>query len=136
MNVIWTSTGRITVTTASKRKGSKAELDVVKYFQRHGWIYAERRLAGDRYDKGDVAGVNGVCIEIKNRIKISLAEWVEEMLVETKNALAHTGVVIHKRKGKSEVKDWYATLPVSMYVQLLKEAGYGESRQRVHKTTH
>jgi Holliday junction resolvase len=124
------------VTTASKRKGSKAELDVVKYFQRHGWIYAERRLAGDRYDKGDVAGVNGVCIEIKNRIKISLAEWVEEMIVETKNALARTGVVIHKRKGKSEVKDWYATLPVGMYVQLLKEAGYGEERERFRQTTH
>ena len=124
------------MTTASKRKGSKAELDVVKYLQSHGWIYAERRLAGDRNDKGDVAGVNGVCIEIKNRTKTSLAEWVQEMLVETKNALARTGVVIHKRNGKADVADWYATLPVSMYVQLLKEAGYGENRQRVYQTTH
>ena len=124
------------MTTASKRKGSKAELDVVKYLQSHGWIYAERRLAGDRNDKGDVAGVNGVCIEIKNRTKTSLAEWVQEMLVETKNALARTGVVIHKRKGKADVADWYATLPVSMYVQLLKEAGYGENKQRVYQTTH
>jgi Holliday junction resolvase len=136
ISAMWTSTGRIIMTTASKRKGSKAELDVVKYLQTHGWIYAERRLAGDRYDKGDVAGVNGVCIEIKNRTKISLAEWVEEMIVETKNALARTGVVIHKRKGKSEVKDWYATLPVGMYVQLLKEAGYGEEREWLRQTTH
>ena len=132
----WTLTGRITVTTASKRKGSKAELDVVKYLQSQGWIYAERRLAGDRNDKGDVAGVNGVCIEIKNRTKISLAEWIAEMIVETKNALARTGVVIHKRKGKSDVADWYATMPVSMYVRLLKEAGYGEDRQRFRQTTH
>jgi len=49
------------VTTPSKRKGSKAELDVVKYLQTQGWKYAERRLAGDRNDKGDIAGVNGVC---------------------------------------------------------------------------
>jgi Holliday junction resolvase len=112
------------MTTPSKRKGSKAELDVVKYLQSQGWKYAERRLAGDRNDKGDIAGVNGVCFEIKNRAKMDLAGWVEEMLIETVNAKADTGVVIHKRKGKSDVGQWYATLTFEMYIKLLIQAGY------------
>jgi len=88
------------MTTPSKRKGSKAELDVVKYLQ------------------------TGVCFEIKNRAKMDLAGWVEEMLIETVNAKADTGVVVHKRKGKSDVGQWYATLTFEMYTQLLIQAGY------------
>lgn len=116
------------MSTPSKRKGSQAERDVVKFLQVRGWIYAERRLAGDINDRGDVAGVNGVCIEIKNHAKMDLAGWIKELEVEIKNAKADTGVVIHKRKGKSDVAEWYATMTVELYVELLKEAGYGEKK--------
>lgn len=116
------------MSTPSKRKGSQAERDVVKFLQVRGWIYAERRLAGDTYDKGDVAGVNGVCIEIKNHAKMDLAGWIKELEVEIINAKANTGVVIHKRKGKSDVGEWYATMTVELYAELLKEAGYDEKK--------
>jgi len=33
---------------------------------RTDYPYAERRLAGAQEDKGDIAGVNGVCIEVKD----------------------------------------------------------------------
>jgi hypothetical protein len=116
------------VSTPSKRKGSQAERDVVKFLQVKGWIYAERRLAGDTNDRGDVAGVNGVCIEIKNQAKMNLGGWIKELLVEIINAKANTGVIIHKRKGKSNVGEWYATMTVDIYLDLLKEAGYGEKK--------
>jgi hypothetical protein len=109
------------MSNAAKAKGSKAERDVVKYLLT--WFpYVERRLAGATEDKGDIAGVNGVCIEIKDHAKMALAGWVEEMILETKHAKAWTGVVIHKRKGKGDAGDWYATLPVSMWVDLLRKA--------------
>lgn len=122
------------MSTPSKRKGSQAERDVVKFLQVRGWIYAERRLAGDTNDRGDVAGVNGVCIEIKNHAKMDLAGWIKELEVEIINAKADTGVVIHKRKGKSDVAEWYATMTVELYVELLKEAGYGEKKSTRKRT--
>jgi Holliday junction resolvase len=109
------------MSSAAKAKGSKAERDVVNYLQT--WFpYAERRLAGATEDKGDIAGVNGVCIEIKDHAKMALSGWIEEMTLETKHAKAWTGVVIHKRKGKGSPADWYASMPVSVWVELLRKA--------------
>ena len=111
----------VLMSSKSKIKGSQAERDVVKYLQE--WFpYAERRLAGATLDKGDISGINGVCIEIKNHAKMDLAGWLAELELETKNAKAWTGVVIHKRKGKGNPADWYATLPVSVWVELLRKA--------------
>lgn len=112
------------MSTPQKIKGSKAELDVVKYLQAQGYKYAERRIAGDSNDRGDIAGINGVCFEIKNHATMKLAEWIEELRVEIVNAKADTGVVIHKRRGKTDVGEWYATMPVSIYIDLLKQIGY------------
>lgn len=109
------------MTSRSKIKGSKAEREVVKYLN-EWYPYAERRLAGATDDKGDVSGVPGVCIEIKDHAKMALAGWIEEMLLETRNAKAWTGVVIHKRKGKSNPAEWYASMPVWMWVELLRKA--------------
>ena len=81
-----------------------------------------KTASGATLDKGDISGINGVCIEIKNHAKLDLAGWLAELEVETKNSKAWTGVVIHKRKGKGNPADWYATLPVSVWVELLRKA--------------
>ena len=65
----------------AKAKGSKAERDVVTYLIEKGFKYAERRLAGAQEDKGDIAGVNGVCIEIKDHKTMALSTWLEEHLL-------------------------------------------------------
>jgi hypothetical protein len=109
------------MTSKSKIKGSKAELDFVKW-ARQWFPYADRRLAGATLDKGDVSGINGVCIEIKNHAKLDLAGWLAELEVETKNSKSWTGVVIHKRKGKGNPADWYATMPASVWMELLRKA--------------
>jgi len=36
--------------------------------------------------------------------------------------LQETGAVIHKRKGKGNPAEWYATMPVSVWVELLRKA--------------
>jgi Holliday junction resolvase len=48
----------------SKDKGTAAEREVVRYLQTW-WPAAERRALSGNKDKGDVAGIPGVCIEIK-----------------------------------------------------------------------
>lgn len=108
----------------SKNKGTKGETAVVKYLQEHGWKTAERRALKGNLDCGDISGVENLCLEVKNTKIKELGVWTEQLLVEIKNAKATTGAIIHNRVRKTDVGDWYATMPVHIYVQLLKDAGY------------
>ena len=106
----------------AKAKGSQAERAVVAWLKANGYKYADRRLAGASLDKGDISGVPGVTIEIKNHAKLDLAGWVAELEIEMKNDDAWTGTVIHKKKGKGDVGEWYATMPAKVWLALLKKA--------------
>ncbi len=107
---------------AAKAKGAGAERDLRDWLKENGFPYADRRLAGATLDKGDISGIPGVTIEVKNHAKMNLAGWIEELLVEMANDKAWTGTVVHKRKGKGSPADWYATMPVSVWVKLLRKA--------------
>jgi len=52
---------------------------------------------------------------------MDLAGWTAELEVEMKNDNAWTGVVIHKRKGKGDVGQWYATMPAQNWLELLNK---------------
>jgi hypothetical protein len=52
---------------------------------------------------------------------MDLAGWLAELEVEMKNDNAWTGVVIHKRKGKGDVSEWYASMPAQVWLELLKK---------------
>ena len=110
------------MSTAAKRKGSKAETDAVKWLKVNGFPYADRRIAGAQLDKGDISGVNGVTIEVKDHVRMDLSAWVKELEVEIKNDNAWTGTVLHKRKGKSDVGEWYCTMPASIWLALIRKA--------------
>jgi hypothetical protein len=103
----------------SKQKGTAAETAVVRWLQANGHPYAERRSLHGANDRGDVAGVPGVVIEIKNCKTVDLAGWVTELKTEMLNADAGIGAVIHKRRGTTDVGEWYATMPVSVFNKLL-----------------
>jgi len=112
--------------SAAKAKGAQAERDVVAWLKQ--WYpYVDRRLAGATLDKGDISGIPGVTIEIKNHAGMDLAGWVEELKVEMANDNAWTGVVLHKRKGKGDPADWYATMPASVWIELLKRVTDGKA---------
>ena len=64
------------MSSASKQKGSAHERAVVDYLKTHGWKHAERRLAGDKNDRGDIAGVPGIVLECKNEKRIDLAQFM------------------------------------------------------------
>lgn len=112
------------MSTPSKRKGSAWELAIAKYLIEMGWKHAERRVAGSTLDKGDIYGIIGCVIEAKNEKRIDLAGYLKELEVEMKNAKAETGVVMVKKRGTSSVADAYAVMPISLWVALMKAAGY------------
>ena len=107
-----------------KAKGTSAETAVVNYLKDKWNIPAERRALTDAQDKGDISGIFDVVLEVKNHKTMTLGQWMEELKVEVENANAKTGAVIHKRKGTTDVSEWYASMPFWMYMYLLKDAGY------------
>lgn len=112
----------------AKQKGTAAETAVVKYLQNKGFINCERRSLNGIHDRGDITGVEKTVIEVKNHARMELAQWVSELLVEINNDKADTGVVIHKKRGTTNVGEWYATMPVDIWVDLL--TGWIEWKQR------
>ena len=107
------------MTSPQKRKGSAAELAVAKWLRKLGWIHAERSRAGWRDDRGDIDGMPGVCIEVKNEKRIDLPGYLRELEVEMANAQAWTGTVIVKRRGSMNVDDWYAVMPAKVWGELM-----------------
>lgn len=120
-----TSEGIRYVASRSKDKGTAAETAVVGYLRDHGWPHVERRALNGAQDRGDLAGIVGVTVEIKNCARMELAAWVDELLAEQANDRSDVGVVVHKRKGKGDPAAWYATMTVAQLVALLHAAGYG-----------
>ena len=107
------------MTSPQKRKGSAAELAVAKWLRKLGWIHAERSRCGWSDDRGDIDGMPGVCIEVKNEKKIDLPGYLRELEVEIANAQAWTGTVIVKRRGSMNVDDWYAVMPAKIWGELM-----------------
>jgi len=107
------------VTSPQKRKGSAAELAVAKWLRKLGWIHAERSRAGWQDDRGDIDGLPGICIEVKAEKKIDIPGYLRELEVEMANAKAWTGTVIIKRRGSTNVDDWYAVMPAKVWGELL-----------------
>jgi hypothetical protein len=107
------------LTSPQKRKGSAAELAVAKWLRKLGWIHAERSRAGWTDDRGDIDGMPGVCIEVKAEKKIDIPGYLRELEVEIENAKAWTGTVIIKRRGSTNVDDWYAVMPAKIWGELM-----------------
>ena len=103
----------------SKAKGTAAETLVVRYLQAFGWPQAERRALAGIQDKGDVSGIADWVGEIKACKTMDLAGWCRELEAEMHNANARYGAVIAKKRGTLDVGDWYALMPVRVYLDTL-----------------
>lgn len=93
----------------SKAKGTTAETAVVRYLQ-NWWPDAERRALSGNKDKGDVAGIPNVCVEIKAAKKQLIGPWRRETLTEMENAGAMACMLVVKRPYRG-VAEWDAHIP-------------------------
>jgi Holliday junction resolvase len=107
------------VSTKSKAKGTTAEREVVRYLQ-NWWPAAERRALSGNKDKGDVAGIPGVVVEVKAAKTLQLAAWQRETLVERENAGVDLCVLVVKRPYKA-VFEWDAYLPAEQFKDAFME---------------
>ena len=115
------------MTNPNKIKGDAFERSIVEYLRERGFD-ADRTRAGWADDRGDIHGIarNSIpfTFECKNHARDNLPGWISELHTEVANNRGFLGAVIHKRRGTTIAPDQYATLPLGMLVQLLKEAGF------------
>jgi hypothetical protein len=114
----------VLVSTKSKAKGTAAEREVVRYLQ-NWWPAAERRALSGNKDKGDVAGIPGVVVEVKAAATQQLAAWKRETLTERENAGASRCMLVVKRPYKP-VAQWDAYIPAPFLGGLLIALRRGE----------
>jgi len=107
--------------SASKRKGTAAESQVVQALHEAGFVHAERRALRGAADCGDITGIPGVVLEVKACREQTLAKWIDEVEVERANAGAEFGVLWHKRRGRLRPESWYVTMTGETFVLLLQQ---------------
>src|SRR5690606_26084911 len=105
----------------AKDRGTRAETAVVHTLRAAGFVHAERRALNGNQDRGDIAGIPGLVIEVKNHARLALAEWAAEMETERDRDGARYGVVRHKRRGHTNPHDWYVTITGSDFLRLLAD---------------
>ena len=103
---------------ANKDRGTRAETAVVRLAREMGWPYAERRALTGGKDRGDVTGVIGVTIQIKDVERKSVGKWQQDTLEQSMNDSTKTCLLIVKTKYKN-VKQWDTYIPL---YQLLYES--------------
>lgn len=113
------------MTHPNARKGRAAEIAVARYLQSVGFESAEpTRRSGWADDRGDIDGIPGVVVEIKNAKRIELFGWMDELHAEIRNAKASTGVLVVKRRGIADPARWYAVTELVEWASMAKDAGW------------
>ena len=94
----------------SKARGTDTETKVVRYLLAEGFHRAERRALRGENDAGDIAGIEGVCIEVKGDRSNKIAAWKAETVKEAENARAGTYLLV-VRVDYKPVERWEAHIP-------------------------
>jgi len=107
-----------TMANPNRRKGTRAELAVAKFFHDHGHPKAERARCGWSDDRGDIDGVEDLTVEVKDQRRHDIGCWLKELEIEQKNRGTNHGVCAVKKQGAVEVDTWYAIMTMTEFLKL------------------
>ena len=108
----------------NRRKGNRAEADLVAWLRTHGHPHAERRGGG--FGGSDVVGTPGLTWECKNVAGLRLGEWVDQTERARAAAADRYGLLCVKRAGTTDVGQWFGVLPMAQLARLLADAGWAD----------
>ena len=106
----------------SRAKGTPAETKVVAYLRDNGWPAVERRALAGAKDKGDIAGVPNVAVEVKRCERFQPAAWIKEANTEAANAGVEYGVAWFWIRGKGSPADWGVLMDGATFIRMLDGA--------------
>jgi len=103
--------------SASRRKGSRAEVAVVHALRRAGWdADTSRNVLEGRRTGDDIVWDGPASIEVKDVAKTDLAGWLRQA---QENAGDRVGVVWHKKRGVANAEGWYVTMSGEDFLRLI-----------------
>jgi hypothetical protein len=107
----------------SRRKGNKAEVDVAHVLTEHGYsAVTSRNARGGAQMGADIVSDFPAVIEVKNHAKLDLSGWWQQAVAQADGAPA---VIIHKRVGRSDPHEWWATMDFQTLIALMRKAEGG-----------
>ncbi len=105
--------------STAKAKGRATENQAVEWLISVGFDQAERRRLQGVEDQGDIAGIAGVCIEVKSAATWKPMQWLRELVAEKRNSRAHTAFVMARPKGGTDVWDWPIIITPAQLLEFL-----------------
>jgi hypothetical protein len=117
----------------TKQLGTKHESDTVAWLKEHGWPYAHRRTMKGSADEGDICLSERIPFTIEGKTakattdRASIGTFIKELVAEVENVGDDAGAVIYKKRGTTDVGEYYAMMPVK-YLNHLLLLAYGEGR--------
>ena len=105
-----------------KQRGYDSQKIVADYFKKHGWPFAESTGAGR--SGSDITGVVGVDVEVKARRNLDLTGTLRQQAARAAEGVLPLAVIRPDGYGPSKIGDWPVVIPLSVMVELLREAGY------------
>jgi len=114
-------------------KGTRLETLLARWLTANGFPYARRIVKKGVRDEGDVTLGDGipVTIEAKNTRAMDLAGGQRELAVEMENAGNEWGFTVHKKRGTTDVGEYYAVLPVRVLANILRVALQAPAAERM-----
>ena len=109
-------------TNHRKHRGYRTQKMVADYLAKNGWSFAESTGAGR--PGSDVTGTPGIDWEVKARRGFSPTEAMKQVQDRAKDGVLPIVVLRPDGWGEARIGDFPAMVPLSVMVQLLKEAGY------------
>lgn len=106
----------------NKAKGTTAETAVVNWLRTTlNNPHIERRALQGNRDTGDITGLPGIVIEVKNHAKHDLPGWLAELQTEVDNAKATLGLLVIKKRGTTNPGKWYWLIDPRHIPTILKD---------------
>ena len=103
--------------SASRRKGSRAEVAVVHALKRAGWdADTSRNVLDGRRTGDDIVWDGPASIEVKDVTKLYLSGWLRQA---QENAGDAPAVVWHKKRGTADAEGWYVTMIGQDFLRLI-----------------
>ena len=103
---------------ASRRKGNRAEVEVVRVLRSAGFEAETSRNARNGTQRGeDIVSDFPASIEVKNQARIDLAGWWAQASEQSNGAPA---IVVHKRVGKARGEEWWVTTTLEDLIRIIK----------------
>ena len=115
----WVSSSRV-------QRGYQSQRLVAEYFKSNGWPYAEP--AGSGRAGTDITGVIGVDVEVKARRGIKVAEAMKQLRERYKDGVLPVAILRLDGQGEAHIADWPAIVPLHIFIDLLKAAGYDKPK--------